>query len=159
MKKFILSFIMMLCCIVGSAQTYVYSVASDGYTNIRSTNSTNGRIIGELRNGGGYATLMQTSGSWYKVNYKGIVGYVHKSQVRTTSSTYSPTTSSTKYVYSVARDGYTNIRSANSTNSRIVGELRNGGGGAKYLNTSGSWYKVSYNGIVGYVHKSQVKLR
>lgn len=70
MKKFILSFIMMLCCIVGSAQTYVYSVASDGYTNIRSTNSTNGRIIGELRNGGGYATLMQTSGSWYKVNYR-----------------------------------------------------------------------------------------
>lgn len=158
MKKLILTIVAMIVSVVTFAQSYVYSVASDGYTNIRSANSTNSRIIGELPNGGGSALLMHTSGSWYKINYNGIIGYVHKSQVRLTGSGSAQSSASRK-VYSVASDGYTNIRRAASTSSQIIGELVNGGSGATYISTSGNWYKVNYRGTVGYVHKSQVKLK
>lgn len=156
MKKAILSLLFTLCCIVASAQSYVVSTASDGYTNIRSACSTNSRIIGEIPTGD-QAVYLQTSGSWYKINYYGTIGYVHKSQVRLKSS--SSSSSSSKYVYSAASDGYTNIRTSTSTNSRIIGELHNGGSGARLLGQSGNWYKINYNGTVGYVHKSQVRVR
>lgn len=67
-------------------------------------------------------------------------------------------TTSTQRVYSVASDGYTNIHRGPSTSDRIIGEIRNGKGSANIIGSSGNWYKVNYNGIVGYVHKSQVKV-
>ena len=57
------------------------------------------------------------------------------------------------YVYSSAYDGYVNIRSSASAKSRILGALYNGGEGAFYLGQYGKWYKVNYNGIIGYCHK------
>lgn len=159
MKKLILSLLLMLVCVMASAQTYVYSVANDGYTNIRSANSTSARIIGELRNGGGYAVYMHTSGNWYKVNYNGIVGYVHKSQVRMTNGGYSSSQPTVRKVYSAAPDGYTNVRRGPGTNYGIIGEIHNGGAGITYISTSGNWYKVNYYGTTGYVHKSQVRIR
>lgn len=59
------------------------------------------------------------------------------------------------YVYSSAYDGYVNIRSSASTKSAILGELHNGGDGATYLGKHGKWYKVNYNGVIGYCHSSQ----
>lgn len=56
------------------------------------------------------------------------------------------------YVYSSAYDGYVNIRSSASAKSRILGALYNGGEGAFYLGQYGKWYKVDYNGIIGYCH-------
>lgn len=158
MKKTFLTLVMMLMCIVASAQTFVYSVARDGYTNIRTSNSTNSRIIGEMTNGGAYAVLLHTSGNWYKVNYQGIIGYVNKTQVKLTGNKSSQTSVS-HTIISIAKDGYTNIRKGPGTNYDIVGEIINGSGSAKYISTSGNWYKVNYRGIVGYVHKSQVKMK
>lgn len=157
MKKIVLIFIAMLLCMVASAQTLVFSKAKDGYTNIRSTNNTNGRIIGELRNGGGAAVYMHTSGSWYKVNYNGIVGYVHKSQVRL-SEPARRESNPIRFVYSDAKDGYTNLRKGPGTNYEIIDEMRNGNQ-ATYISTSGNWYKVKFYGTIGYVHKSQVKVK
>lgn len=59
-----------------------------------------------------------------------------------------------KKVYSSAYDGYVNIRRSASAKSAIIGELENGGDGAKYLGKHGNWYKVSYYGTVGYVNSS-----
>ena len=63
------------------------------------------------------------------------------------------------YVYSSAYDGYVNIRSAASANSRILGALYNGGEGAFYLGQYGKWYKVNYNGIIGYCHKDHCLIK
>ena len=49
--------------------------------------------------------------------------------------------------YSTQSDAY--IASAKS---RILGALYNGGEGAFYLGQYGKWYKVDYNGIIGYCH-------
>lgn len=62
------------------------------------------------------------------------------------------------YVYSDANDGFVNIRASTSTNSRIIGELVNGGSPAVLMQRSGNWYKVRFGNTVGYVHKSAVIL-
>lgn len=63
------------------------------------------------------------------------------------------------YVYSNADDGFLNIRMKPNASSDIVGVLYNGKEGAKLLDKSNKyWYKVSKNGIVGYVNKRYAKL-
>jgi hypothetical protein len=65
----------------------------------------------------------------------------------------------TTYVYSNADDGFLNIRMKPSASSEIVGVLYNGKEGAKLLDKSNKyWYRVSKDGIVGYVNKRYAKL-
>ena len=54
-------------------------------------------------------------------------------------------------VYSNCYDGYLNVRQAPTTQSQIVGKLKNGSEGAELLGVEGSWSKVRVNGVVGYV--------
>ena len=51
-KLFTLLTALVMGVAVYAQRTMVYSTASDGYVNIRSTNSMNGRIIGEMYTGG-----------------------------------------------------------------------------------------------------------
>lgn len=44
-----------------------------------------------------------------------------------------------------------NIRSGPSTNYAIIGELKTGNA-VQYLDKSGNWYIINYNGLVGYVY-------
>lgn len=57
----------------------VYSVSDDGYLNIRRSPSAQAEIVGRLLTGGSGANLLGTQGKWYKVSYKGTVGYVNSS--------------------------------------------------------------------------------
>lgn len=157
-KLFTLLTALVMGVAVYAQRTMVYSTASDGYVNIRSTNSMNGRIIGEMYTGGAGAVYMHTSGNWYKVNYNGIVGYVHKSAVRLYKSN-SYQTQVSRRVVAAAYDGYVNIRRGPSAKSSIIGEMINGDGSATYLGQSGNWYKVNFRGTVGYVHKDHTVLR
>ena len=69
------------------------------------------------------------------------------------------TKAQTVYVYSNADDGFLNIRMKPSASSDIVGVLYNGKEGAKLLDKSNKyWYKVSKDGVVGYVNKRFAKL-
>lgn len=54
-------------------------------------------------------------------------------------------------VYSNCYDGYLNVRQAPTTQSQIVGKLKNGSVGAELLGVEGSWSRVRVNGVVGYV--------
>lgn len=68
-------------------EEYVYSNAYDGYTNIRNNPSTKGKIIGVLPNGNYPAEFIEVSwenNNWYYIYYKGIYGYVAKSQMSST---------------------------------------------------------------------------
>ena len=70
-----------------------------------------------------------------------------------------PQEAKTMLIYSNSYDGFVNIRQRPSAQSAILGELVNGGSPATFISSSGKWYKVSYNGIVGYVHKNYVKVK
>ena len=60
-------------------------------------------------------------------------------------------------VYSNCYDGYLNVRSAPTTNSTILGELRNGPEGAELLGVEGKWSKVRVKGVVGYVSSNYLQ--
>lgn len=64
----------------------------------------------------------------------------------------------TNLVFADSYDGFVNIRQQPSGKSAILGTLVNGGEGAVYLGSSGSWYKISLNGIVGYVKNDYVTI-
>ncbi len=58
------------------------------------------------------------------------------------------------YVFSNADDGFLNVRGKPSASSDIVAVMYNGKSGAQLLDKSNKyWYKVSYNGIIGFVNK------
>ncbi|WP_294135145.1 C40 family peptidase [uncultured Clostridium sp.] len=48
------------------------------------------------------------------------------------------------------------IRESASTNSSVLGTMRNGST-FDIISKSGSWYQIKYNGIIGYVHGDYVK--
>ena len=61
-------------------------------------------------------------------------------------------------VYSIADDGFLNIREYPKASAPILGKLLTGGEGAEYLGSSGDWYNVRYKGVEGYVNGKFAKL-
>ena len=59
----------------GSA--YVCTRDRYGYLNLRSGPSLRNRIIGRINNGQ-YLTILRSSGNWYKVRYRGRIGWVSR---------------------------------------------------------------------------------
>lgn len=64
----------------------IYSTAYDGYTNVRQSPTSKSKILGKLRNGNEYVTLVGMEGNWYEVEYYDQIGYVHKDHVGDTPS-------------------------------------------------------------------------
>lgn len=69
------------------------------------------------------------------------------------------TSTSVSYVYSDDPDGYVNVRKQPNSHCDIVAVMYNNGDGAAFIEKSGNWYKISYKGKVGYVHKDHVRMR
>ncbi|MCI5727249.1 MAG: SH3 domain-containing protein [Clostridium sp.] len=130
--------------------------------NVRSGASTSASIIGTLKNGA-KVDITGESGNWYKINYSGKVGYVSKDYVKKGTTPQSqpkpeekPQTE-TKVTGTVTGIKTTlNIRSGASTSASIIGTLKNGAK-VEITGESGNWYKINYNGKVGYVYKSYIK--
>ena len=130
--------------------------------NVRSGASTSASIIGTLKNGAN-VDITGESGNWYKINYSGKVGYVSKNYVKKGTTPQSqpkpeekPQTE-TKVTGTVTGITTTlNVRSGASTSASIIGTLKNGAK-VDITGESGNWYKINYNGRVGYVSKDYVK--
>ena len=130
--------------------------------NVRSGASTSASIIGTLKNGAN-VDITGESGNWYKINYSGKVGYVSKNYVKkgtTPQSQQKPEEkpqTETKVTGTVTGITTTlNVRSGASTSASIIGTLKNGAK-VDITGESGNWYKINYNGRVGYVSKDYVK--
>lgn len=54
-------------------------------------------------------------------------------------------------------DGYVSLRKEKSSQSEEIGRLENGNQ-ASYLGTEGEWYKIEYNGKVGFVYSKYAKV-
>jgi predicted DNA-binding WGR domain protein len=61
-------------------------------------------------------------------------------------------------VYSVADDGYVNVRQFPDSESDEVGVLATNRDGAKLISNQGAWWKVRIDSVVGYVSNEYVKL-
>ena len=70
-----------------------------------------------------------------------------------------PSATAKPMVYSIAEDGFLNIREMPVPGSKIVGRLTTGGEGAEYLGSTSKWHNVKYHGVEGYVNGNYAELR
>ncbi len=122
--------------------------------NLRSEANTSSSILAELKNGT-KITIVSTTNGWCKVTYSGKTGYIKQDYVSTTGSASNTTTSgstsaSTGTAATVKCSSTVNFRSAASTSSTVLGELKNGTA-VTVLSTSNGWSKVTYAGKTGYI--------
>lgn len=61
---------------------YVFSEDPDGWVNVRFQPNAQSEIVQRMYNNGDGAIYLGKSGNWYKINYKGTIGYVHKDHAR-----------------------------------------------------------------------------
>ncbi|MGL5820854.1 MAG: SH3 domain-containing protein [Sarcina sp.] len=126
---------------------------------IRSSASTSASVVGNLKPGA-VVNIQGKSGSWYKIESNGLVGYSHSDYLQIIDNSTGNNNGSVSYDKIGQVTNVTSslrVRSSASTNSSVVGYL--------YPNEkinikgeSGSWYKVDYKGKVGYVHKDYLKV-
>lgn len=125
------------------------TVKCSSSVNLRSEANTSSSILVELKNGTA-VTVVSTANGWCKVTHSGKTGYIKQDYVSTTGSASNNTSASTGTAAVVKCSSTVNFRSAASTSSTILGELKNGTA-VTVLSTSNGWSKVSYAGKAGYI--------
>ena len=125
------------------------TVKCSSSVNLRSAANTSSSILAELKNGTA-VTVVSTANGWCKVTYSGKTGYIKQDYVSTTGSASNNTSASTGTAAVVKCSSTVNFRSAASTSSTILGELKNGTA-VTVISTSNGWSKVSYAGKTGYI--------
>ncbi|MBU5592535.1 SH3 domain-containing protein [Clostridium sp. MSJ-4] len=145
--------------------------------NLRESPSTDSSIIGHLIKGEQF-DIKGKSDDWYNVDFNGKVGYIHKNFVKELNSntesvpkdsvketpvaTKSPSENPSVKSPASAQGEVTNvstslrIRDNASTNSNIVGYLKNGDK-LTIKGSYGDWYNIEFNGTSGYAHKDYIK--
>lgn len=128
---------------------------TNGALSIRQGPGTNYDQIGRITEGSTctvYPGL--ASGSWYLVEYDGVVGYASKNYIKLESS------SSTTRIGTVGgSNGALAIRNGAGTSYTQIGRIPEGATCTVYTDkTSGNWYYVEYNGVKGYAYKTYIKL-
>ncbi|WP_455543659.1 SH3 domain-containing protein [Intestinibacter sp.] len=122
--------------------------------NLREGQSTRTKVIQVIKKGQ-EVNVLSKSGSWSKVEYGGKTGYVYNKYLTEVSTgEETPKVKSTGTVQ--AGSSRLNVRSKASTSGSILGKLYTGAK-VQITGESGSWYKIIYNGQIGYVYKQYVK--
>ena len=122
--------------------------------NVRSGAGTKYSRIGSLRSGT-KVTLLSYSNGWYKIQSGSLIGYVHGDYI-VPSSTSQPGRGDTSKTATVTV-GTLNVRSGAGTGYRVVGGLKRNTK-VEIQSKSGSWYKVKYGNVTGFVHGDYLKL-
>lgn len=125
------------------------TVKCSSSVNLRSAANTSSSILAELKNGTA-VTVVSTANGWCKVACSGKTGYIKQDYVSTSGLASNNTSASTGTAAVVKCSSTVNFRSAASTSSTILGELKNGTA-ITVLSTSNGWSKVSYAGKTGYI--------
>lgn len=142
-----------------------YVKLSNNSSSLNLRTSPQGGVITSLANGT-KLSIIESNGSWYKVNAGGTTGYVHSSYVSLleTASTSNTGSNNDSVNTSSGRVGTVNLSDASSTlnlrntpwTGRILSTLP-AGSKVEILGTSGRWYKVKAGSTIGYVHSDYIK--
>ena len=158
-KKYIIASAMMASVALPFMNASHVDAATDMRTvtasslNFRSGPSTSHSIIGSLQKGQ-QVEYISESGSWAKVKYNGVTGYVHGDYLtKSTSTGISTSQGTTQYVNSTSG---LNVRSGAGTTYSKLGTLEYKEK-VTVLSTSNGWAKINYNGQTGYVSSSYLQ--
>lgn len=139
----------------GDQQVSVGIVTTNGL-NVRSGPGTNYNRIGFLyRNS--QVTILGQSGVWYKIKFGNTTGYVHSAYVKISNAVTSregddrslPDTA-------LVTATWLNVRTGPGTSYAKVGAIK-ANSPVTVLQKVGSWYKVSYGTLTGYVSEDYLK--
>ena len=123
--------------------------------NVRADASTNSAIIGSLKKGDKVG-IIKKEGNWYKINYNGRIAYVSADYVQVevqnkpeVKPEEKPEQGQTMKVKVNSPIGL-NLRAGATTNSAVITVLPNNAV-VNVIESSNGWYKVSYNGNIGWI--------
>lgn len=122
--------------------------------NVRIGPGTGYKLLGTAPKGAAY-TVYGKSGSWYKIDYNGKIGYVYYTYLSVSSSPQESAPSQTGTVVNCVKS--VNVRSGPGAGYKLLGTAPKG---ASYAVTgkSGSWYAVLYNGKTGYINSEYLSV-
>lgn len=83
---------------------------------------------------------------------------VQQTPMEAGETTDAPGTNKEPMVYSIAEDGFLNIREMPVLGSKIIGKLYTGGEGAPYVGSMSNWHVVRYKGKEGHVNGKYAKV-
>jgi len=147
-----------------------YGTVKASTLNVRKGPGTEYSLIGTLKSNEKVEVIGE-SGQWYQIKFGNTTGYVSKSYIAFEPKQDKPQTpvdpappsepalppSKDEKKTGVVTASALNIRSGPGTNNKIVGVVVKGKKVTVHEKV-GEWYKISYNGINGYVHSSYIKL-
>jgi lactocepin len=120
--------------------------------NVRKGASTKYRRIGVLKKNTQVTVLEKVNG-WYKINYNGDIAYISAKYVKPTTTTiYNNDVKEKKVTTTVAL----NVRKGASTKYRRIGVLKKNTQ-VTVLEKVNGWYKINYNGKIGYIYAKYTK--
>ena len=120
--------------------------------NLRSKPTKTAKVVGKLSNK--RVIILSKSGTWYKISYNGITGWVSADFISVTSK--STSTKKDDTLYGVINKTDVNIRSKPTTTAKVVVKLSKKK--VTILSNSGNWYKISYGKTSGWVSKDFVSV-
>lgn len=135
------------------------NVNSSTVLNIRSQPNTNSSVKGKMKSGSVVKITGKASNGWYKIEYKGIVGYASNKYITLTtnqSQTSSAQVSSRGKVNTTTAN--LNVRKSPTTKASITGKLSPGTVVDVLEKESNGWYYISNNGKKGYVDGAYITL-
>lgn len=137
---------------------------NDKSSSLKFRSTPGGQVVGSLTYGTKVG-ILETSGSWYKVNINGTVGYISANYVSVSQTQVTADESSSAATSSVGKIGTVNLSNSSSTlnlrNTPWTGRVLSAlpyGSKVEILDTSGRWYKVKVGSEIGYVHSDYIKL-
>lgn len=152
-----------------SSSSYKYVKATGGSVTIRSSADKESSALGAIEEGntGSYLGASATDSrgvKWYKVKYNGVTGWVSSRYAQLTNTASSGGSSSSAKTEVEAVGGSVTIRAKANKSSEKLGFMADGSVG-KYLGKSSTdsrgvkWYKVSYDGVTGWVSSKFSRLK
>ena len=127
----------------------------------------NGEVIAYLNNGKNVlilgkcckSTINSKTNDWYKIQFNGQTGWVFGSQLKLINNADKSkeiTTTYTGLAVTEDDDGWSNVRSGNSTSYSILFKIY---AGEKFniLSNDGKWSYIDFNGRRGYIHNSIIR--
>lgn len=119
--------------------------------NFRSAPNTGAPVFTKLSTGTNVVVGERAADGWYKVVYKGTVGYMSGDYL-----SFSETMDGSFGTGTINGTGV-RMRDGASLDANIIGKYSNRER-MNVLGVAGSWYRVEYNGITGYVHSDYFAL-
>ncbi len=146
---------------VTSTATGKDGIITTQYLNVRLGFGLNYPVTSVIRLGNKVIMYEKING-FYRINYGGKIGYISELYVKATSATTNSTSSATTPVLQSTGAGNVtssslNVRKTASMGSNIIGIIKKGLRVNLY-GTQDGFYKIMYNGQVGYISKTYISL-